>query len=163
MLTKEKIRELKNEGDGALGHLVREHMHINSYLLNILSNLGQLPNNFDGSFLPELLGSTSSQVRFWTVKNLGKLTNDEYLILLKQVATSDSDTNVRREAVSSIGRMRNPKTKKILFDILQDTDPKIVCQAIRGLLFFKGEKEVDEHLKPLINHDNEMVRTVIYK
>ena len=163
MLTKEKIKELKNEGNGAIGQLVREHKKSNVYVLNLLENLGQLPDNFDGSFLPELLDSKSSQVRFWTVKNLGKLTDDEYLKTLKKVALTDTDTNVRREAVSSIGRMRNPKAKKILFDILQDTDPKIVCQAIRGLLVFKGDKEVDEQLKKLINHQNEMVRTVIYK
>jgi hypothetical protein len=59
--------------------------------------------------------------------------------------------------------MRNPKTKKTLIEILQDTDPKIVSQAIRGLLIFKGDKDVDENLKPLINHENEMVRMVIYK
>ncbi len=163
MLTKEKIRELKSEGNGAIGKLVREHRTSNPYVLNILENLGQLPNNFDGSFLPELLDSKSSDVRFWTVKNLGKLTDDDYLKTLKKVATTDTDTNVRREAVSSIGRMRNPKAKKILVEILQDTDPKIVCQAIRGLLVFKGDKEVDEHLQALINHQNEMVRTVIYK
>lgn len=162
-MTKEKIRELKNEGNGSIGKLVREHKSSNGYVLNILENLGQLPNNFDGSFLPELLDSKSNQVRFWTVKNLGKLTDDDYLNTLKKVATTDTDTNVRREAVSSIGRMRNPKAKTILSEILQDTDPKIVCQAIRGLLVFKGEEKVDNSLKLLINHQNEMVRTVIYK
>lgn len=163
MLTKEKINELKSDGNGAFHYLVREHKKSNAYLLNLLEKLGQLPVNFDGSWLPQLLDSRSSQVRFWTVKNLGKLKDDEFLKILKKVATSDTDTNVRREAVSSLGRMRNPKAKKILYDILQDTDPKIVCQAIRGLLVFKGNKEVDEHLKPLINHQNEMVKSVIYK
>ncbi len=75
----------------------------------------------------------------------------------------ERDTTVRREAVSSIGRMRNPKAKEYLFEILNDNDPKVVCQAIRGLLVFKGDKDIDEHLQPLINHQNEMVRTVIYK
>jgi len=59
--------------------------------------------------------------------------------------------------------MRNPKAKNILIEILQDNDPKIVCQAIRGLLVFKGEKDVDEQLKRLINHQNEMVKMVILK
>src|SRR3990172_3738796 len=102
MLTKEKIKELKNEGNGAIGRLVREHKKSNGYILNILENLGQLPDNFDGSFLPELLDSKNSQVRFWTVKNLGKLTDDDFLKTLKKVVISDTDTNVRREAVSSI-------------------------------------------------------------
>ncbi len=38
-----------------------------------------------------------------------------------------------------------------------------MCQAIRGLLVFGGCKDVEENLQPLINHQNEMVRTVIYK
>jgi DNA modification methylase len=31
------------------------------------------------------------------------------------------------------------------------------------LLVFENDKEVEEHLRPLVNHENEMVRTVIYK
>jgi DNA modification methylase len=163
MLTKEKIRELKTENNDTIGKLVREHRNSNSYVLYILEHLGHLPANFDGSWLPELLDSKSSEVRFWTVKNLGKLTDDEFLTTLKNVAMKDPDTNVRREAVSSIGRMRNPKAKNILVEILQDSDPKVVCQAIRGLLVFKGDEKIDSYLKPLVNHENEMVRTVIYK
>jgi DNA modification methylase len=163
MLTKTQIDELKREGNGAIGKLVREHKTSNPYLLNLLENLGQLPKQFDGSWLPELLENKSSQIRYWTVKNLGKLSRDEFLAPLKNVATSDADTTVRREAVSSIGRMRSAKAKKILTELLDDADPKIVCQAIRGLLVFKGENDVDDSLKPLVNHQNEMVRTVIYK
>ena len=51
----------------------------------------------------------------------------------------------------------------MLFNFVKDEDPKIVCQAIRGLLVFGKDNDVIEHLKPLINHPNEMVRTVIYK
>ena len=163
MLTKEKIRELKAEGNGAIGDIIREHKTSNGYVLNILENLGHLPNNFDGSFLPELLNSKSSQVRLWTVKNLGKLKDDDYLKTLKKVSLTETDTTVRREAVSSIGRMRSIRGQKFLFEILNDKDPKVVSQAIRGLLVFKGDPKVDDHLKSLINHQNEMVRTVIYK
>lgn len=118
MLTKEEIKELKINGNGIIGKIVREHKSSNSYVLHILEHLGHLPKNFDGSWLPELLDSKSNQVRFWTVKNLGKLTDDEFLQTLEKVALTDSDTNVRREAVSSIGRMRNPKAKNILIEIL---------------------------------------------
>jgi len=163
MLTKEEIKELKTVGNGAIGKIVLEHKSSNSYVLHVLENLGHLPNNFDGGWLPELLDSKSSQVRFWTVKNLGKLTDDEFLMILKKVAQTDTDTNVRREAVSSIGRMRNPKAKNLLIEILRDTDPKVVCQAIRGLLVFKGDEKVDNSLKQLINHENEIVRSIIYK
>jgi DNA modification methylase len=84
-------------------------------------------------------------------------------MFFNKIATDDSDTNVRREAVSAIGRLRKPNSKEILFNKLEDSDPKVVCQAIRGLLVFKGEPEVDEQLRHLINHQNEMVQQVIRK
>jgi DNA modification methylase len=162
MLTKEYIKEIKSNDNGAIGHLVKSFNDSGSITF-ILEHLGQLPNDFDGSFLPELLEHKSSSVRLWAVKTIGKLNNDEYLKLLNRVILNEHDTTVRREAVSSIGRMRKPQAKNILFEILKDNDPKVVCQAIRGLLVFKGDKEVDENLKLLINHQNEIVRSVIYK
>lgn len=124
---------------------------------------GGLPNDFDGRILSDLLRHKNPKVRFWAIKTIGILGNDKYLPLLQHAALNDSDTNVRREAVSSIGRMRTKKGQSILTDMLQDNDPNIVCQAIRGLLVFKGDSNVDERLKQLLNHENEMVRTVIYK
>lgn len=162
MLTKEYIREIKSKDNGGIGHLISNYNDSGS-LTFILENLGQLPQDFDGSFLPDLLQHKNSDVRFWTVKTMGKLPNENYLSLLRQVALTEKDTTVRREAVSSIGRHRSKKGQEILFEILQDEDPKVLSQIIRGLLVFKGDKNVDEHLKPLINHPNEMVRTVIYK
>jgi len=163
MLKKEQIQEMKNEGNGTIAKFIDKNKSSNRNVLNLLENLGRLPDDFDGKFLLDLLDNENSKVRYWAVKNLGKLTDDEYLRVLKRVAETDSETNVRREAASSIGRMRNPRAKKILINILHDNDPKVVCQAIRGLLFFKGDAEIDENLKSLIQHQNEMVRTVIYK
>ncbi len=162
MLTKEYIKELKNNDSNAIEHLIKDYQDSGS-LTFILENLGQLPKNFDGSFLPNLLAHKNSTVRLLVVKTIGKLGNEAYLPILKNTAINDSDTNVRREAVSSIGRMRTTKGQSILTKILQDDDPKIVCQAIRGLLVFKGVNKIDDSLKPLLNHENEIVRTLIYK
>jgi DNA modification methylase len=160
METKEKIKSLDSEN---LGALIFENRKNNAYIQNILENLGRLPQNFDGNWLLELLDNDSSSIRFLAVKNLGKLKNEAFLIFLTKIAKTDPDTNVRREAVSAIGRMRKPDTKKILFEKLKDPDPKVVCQAIRGLLVFKGEETVDEKLKSLADHQNEMVQQVIRK
>jgi DNA modification methylase len=162
MLTKEYIKDLKNNNNGAIMKLIKTFRDSGS-LAFILENLGQLPKDFDGSFLPDLLNHKNSTVRLWTVKTIGKLGNEDYLPLLKNTALNDNDTKVRREAASSIGRMRTKKGQIILTEILKDNDPKIVCQAIRGLLVFKGDNKVDDSLKPLLNHENEMVRTAIYK
>lgn len=162
MFTKEYIQELKRQGNGAILHFVNDVKESNKILF-LLENLGYLPKDFDGSWLLNYLYNKNSQVRFWAVKNLGKLNDENYLQVLSEVAKKDSDTTVRREAVSSLGRMRNPKSKEYLYALLKDEDPKVVCQAIRGLLVFRDDKDVQDVLKPLINHPNEMVKTVIYK
>ncbi|GMO42569.1 MAG: hypothetical protein Ta2F_18460 [Termitinemataceae bacterium] len=159
-MTKERVRELKHQDIGAFLH---ENKTNYACLQTILENLGRLPASFDGNWLIELLDSENCGIRLLAVKNLGKLKNDNLLVLFEKVANTDSDTNVRREAVSAIGRLRKPNSKKILFDKLKDADPKVVCQAIRGLLVFKGDLEVDKQLKQLIDHQNEMVHQVIRK
>ncbi|GMO28845.1 MAG: hypothetical protein Ta2B_09760 [Termitinemataceae bacterium] len=159
-LTKQRVHELKQQDIGAF---LQSHTANNANIQTILENLGRLPSTFDGNWLINLLDNENSSIRFLAVKNLGKLKNDSFLMFLNNVATNDSDTNVRREAVSAIGRLRKPNSKKILFSKLKDADPKVVCQAIRGLLVFKGEKDVDEQLKQLIKHQNEMIQQVIRK
>lgn len=162
MLTKAYINELKNKGNGAIGTLVNEHKNNIGSLVFILESLGPLPKTFDGSFLTDLTNHKSSDVRKMAIKTIGKLTDVGQLQLLSYISKNDNDTTVRREAISSIGRMRSEVAKPFLVEALQDEDPKVVCQAIRGLLVFKGNG-IDEELKKLINHPNEMVRTVIYK
>jgi len=161
-LSKEYITALKNRGNGDLGCIVAKQKD-NKSIVFILENLGYLPQNFDGSFLIPLLNHEHSRIRLLAAKNIAKLTNLDNASILLQTYQNETDTGVRREIVSAIGRMRNPNNKKILISVLQDNDPKIVCQAIRGLLVFGNDIEVIEKLKPLINHQNEMVKTVIYK
>ena len=162
MLTKEDINEIKLKGNDALPKAISEFKD-NGSLSFFLENLGHLPKDFDGNLLIPLLNHESPQVRLWAVKNIGKLEDAKYLQTLSIIAKQDTDSMVRREAVSSIGRMRHPLNKAILTELLNDSDPKIVLQAIRGLLVFKSDKSVEKCLKQLYNHPNEMVQTVIHK
>ncbi|MCC7224280.1 MAG: HEAT repeat domain-containing protein [Chitinophagales bacterium] len=162
MLTKDYISELKKNGNGDVGHLVNQYRDAKTITF-ILESLGQIPSDFDGSFLRDLVNHPNSQVRFWAVKTIGKIDKPIFQTELLKILETETDTTVKREAVSSIGRQRNPQNKPLLFKALEDNDPKIVCQAIRGLFVFENDKEVEDALKPLINHPNEMVRTVIYK
>ncbi|MGE5354944.1 MAG: DNA methyltransferase [Deltaproteobacteria bacterium] len=162
MITKEYIIELKSRGNGDLGYLL-EKQKDNKSIVFILENLGHLPDNFNGEIFKSLLKHDFGKIRLLAAKNIAKLSDTENLELLYQAFQNETDTTVKREIVSAIGRTRNIKNKQILLNILQDNDPKIVCQAIRGLLVFEKDTEVIENLKPLINHPNEMVRTVIYK
>lgn len=162
MLQREYIQELKQKGNGGIGHFLRNYKDANSITF-ILENLGHLPKNFDGSFLLDLIKHKNSNVRLWVVKTLGKIKDSKYLSILKEIAISETETTIRREAVSSIGRYRSCEMKEFLIDLLGDLDPKIISQVIRGLLVFKGDNKVDERLKELVNHPNEMIRNVIYK
>ncbi|QQS30105.1 MAG: restriction endonuclease subunit M [Sphingobacteriales bacterium] len=162
MITKDLIKELKHKGNGEIGDLIKNQR--DSGTINfILQSLGQLPYNFDSSFLYELLTHKHHQVRLNAVKNIGKLNGNTDISKLYELYETETDTSVKREIVSSIGRQRNIVNKPLLLKFLNDGDPKIVCQAIRGLLVFEKDKEVEAYLKPLLNHPNEMVRTVIYK
>jgi len=162
MITKEFVTELKHKGNSNIAELIKNQRDVGTINF-ILESLGQLPNNFDSEFLYELLGHQHHQVRLNAVKNIGKLNGKTDIIKLYDFYKTETDTSVRREIISSIGRQRKAENKPLLFEFLDDEDPKIVCQAIRGLLVFEKDNDVIEHLKPLINHTNEMVRTVIYK
>jgi DNA modification methylase len=162
MLTKEYITELKRKGNSNIASLVNTQRDVGTIVF-ILESLGQLPSDFHADFLYNLLSHSHAQVRLNAVKNIGKLNGKLDTQPLLALYQHETDTGVRREIVSAIGRQRKCANKPLLYEFLNDTDPKIICQAIRGLLVFENDKEVEEYLKPLVNHENEMVRTVIYK
>jgi len=162
MLTKEYISEVKANGNGDLKKLV-EMKNDDKSIAFILENLGHLPDDFDDSWVQDFLNSKNKKIRLNAIKTLGKVKNEKNISVLLQIAKTDESTNVRREAVSSIGRMRSKNAIPALVEMLNDNDPKIISQAIRGLLVFKGDKEIDEKLKTLINHENETIQAVIRK
>lgn len=162
MITKEYITELKQNKNGDIANLLKTQRDIGS-INYILENLGQLPSDFQADFLYKLLEHQHAQVRLNAVKNIGKLNRKSDVNALLELYEKETDTGVRREIVSAIGRQRKCTNKPLLYNFLNDTDPKIICQAIRGLLVFEKDKEVEERLRKFVNHENEMVRTIIYK
>src|SRR5215470_5819056 len=160
MLTKELITDLKSEGDVGVANFIKSQCDIGSIHF-ILKNLGQLPGSLNTDFLYDLLNHQHAQIRLHAVKNIGKLNGKADTKKLYRLYKQETNTEVRREIVSSIGRQRKIVNKPLLLDFLKDHDPKIVCQAIRGLLIFNNDKEITSHLKKLVNHPNEMVRAII--
>lgn len=143
-------------------------------LLKFLKQLGRFPQNTyqdpQEEFFLSLLNHNDEQIRFWAVKNLGKLQNPKYLFLLKDILQRENSSLVRREVVSSIGRIGRNKTQKtvpeliqVLKEILKDRDPNVVLQAVRGLLLFKKDISVQKALQSLSAHKNEIIREVIQK
>ena len=160
MLSKDNIRNALQTGNGAVNALLRSKDDSN-HIRFVLENLGFLPDDFDGSVVRQFLQHRQANIRLLAIKNLGKLKTLAYLEDLSCAAFTDANTNVRREAVSAIGRMRSKRAWDVLMRALEDEDPKIVCQAIRGLLVFKGEKKIDDALQSLSRHENETVRQII--
>jgi DNA modification methylase len=162
MLTKQHITHLKQRGDMDISALISSQRNIKSINF-ILESLGYLPENFNPDFLYQLLKHKNPQVRLNAVKNIGKLNGKSDTKSLLELYRNEMDTSVRREIVSAVGRQKKQNNKSLLISFLQDSDPKIVCQAIRGLLVFENDKKIESHLRQFINHPNEMVRTIIYK
>ena len=146
-----------------IGGTISQLMNNSGELAYFLDKIGRLPNNFDGTVFLQLLNHENEKVRILAVKNLGKINSSKYLIVFYKVAKTDSSTLVRREAVSSIGRLRSYEGVKLLIEFLSDNDTKIICQSIRGMLVFKGNIEIDNKLRSLLSHENEMVRQIIAK
>lgn len=162
MLTKQEIAHLKQDDLDKLYEQLKQSKDSRAIQF-ILENLGKLPDGFDGTILLPFLEHPYDDIRLWATKNIGKLASTAYLEPLTKVARTDSDSMVRREAVSSLGRMRDRATIPVLLDSLDDEDPKIVLQAIRGLLVFKYNPIIKERLAELLIHPNEMIQDVLTK
>jgi DNA modification methylase len=160
MLSKQEINQLKEDDLDALYQQIRQSQD-NRTLLFILENLGKLPDGFDGDILVPFLQHEYDAIRLSAVKNLGKVADIKYLEPLALVVREDSDSLVQREAVSSLGRMRDRAIIPVLLESLESSDPKVILQAIRGLLTFKYNPIIREKLVQLQNHPNEMIQEVI--
>lgn len=159
-LKKEYIEELKSDVKKLYSFVKTEN---NGRLFFVLNKLGKLPNNFDDAPLLYLINHRDAKIRYLAIKNLAKLGKFSLFPVFKKVIANDLSADVRREATSAVGRLRNPKTIPFLIELLKDSDPEVVMQAIRGLLVFKNNRLVAEELKKLKNHPNEIIQDVIKK
>jgi DNA modification methylase len=159
-INRELIDRLKNDPKAFSSFIQNQNDGINIY---VLEKLGRLENGYSKELLLNLLTHVNENVRALSIKNLAKLKDVNLLSTFIKYANEDESTSVRREAVSAIGRLRNEKAIPSLIDLLKDTDPKVILQAIRGLLVFSNKDNVKNELKKLLNHPNELIREVINK
>lgn len=159
-IEKETIDSLKNNAQALLSFLDKQN---DGTIVYVLEKLGRLKNGYSKEPLLSLLNKDNEKIRALSVKNLAKITDIALLPVFKKYATKDESTEVRREAVSAIGRLRSEKAIPVLIRLLKDNDPKVLMQAIRGLLVFSDNVKVKEELKKLVDHPNEIVKEVINK
>jgi DNA modification methylase len=130
-------------------------------IIKLLDKLGRLSNENIIPDLIKLAESKNPKVRSSVMKNLAKFGKIELLELFMNIAVNDESTDVRREAASAVGRLRDERNIPSLTILLQDSDPKVVQQAIRGLLVFKKNDQVLEALKKIENHKNEQIQDLL--
>lgn len=159
-VNKEMIDELKNNTQAFLSFLQNQN---DGTIVYVLEKLGRLENGHSREPLLHLLNHRNENIRTLSLKNLAKMSDISLLPTFIKYASSDESTEVRRESVSAIGRLRNEKAISALIKFLFDADPKVVMQAIRGLLIFSNKSEVRQELKKILNHPNELIKEVINK
>jgi len=161
MITREQIERAKRERDRAFFQQVLDVRHSTKTLLQVLERLGRLPPDFDPTPLLPLLNHDHPEVRLAAVKGLSRLENPALLPVFAERVGEESNTLVRRELVSAIGRLRLPEAIPLLGSLLDDPDPKVVLQAVRALLCFRDCPEVQTRLQSLTEHPNELIRSVL--
>ncbi len=144
-----------------LERLARAQCMSTREIVETLEQIGRLPTNTDPHLFLPLAEHPAEEVRLLAAKNLAKLENRALLDPLVRLAHQEPSTLVRRELVSAIGRLRHPDIIPHLLKFLSDEDPKVILQAIRGLLLFRENPEVREHLEKLRNHPNELIRKAL--
>ena len=138
MITKEYISELKRKDNTELANLIKNQRDVGTINF-ILESLGQLPSNFDSTFLYDLLNHQHSQVRLNAVKNIGKLNGNSDIKKLSELYKKETDTSVKREIISSFPV---PNTKDDILEFLSLAFPKAKS---KGNFLTKNNPEYIEH------------------
>ncbi len=159
-ISKEVIDGFKTDASSLASFLNNQN---DGNVLYVLGKLGRLENSSSKKPLLDLLDNENEEIRALSLKNLAKMSDFSLLPVFVKSASKDKSTEVRREAVSAIGRLRNEKAIPTMIGFLSDNDPKVVMQAIRGLLVFPKRNDIEAELKKLVNHPNELIKETINK
>ncbi len=96
------------------------------------------------------------------IKQLGQTTLTAHDIkFLVKFYHQETNSIVKREIISTIGRQRNRENVDVLISLSHDPDPKLVLQTLRALNCFKTDTKVKNRLKILKKHKNELIREFI--
>lgn len=156
----DQIKELKNNTKSLFSFFKNQN---DKTIIYTLEKFGKLENEYSKNPLLYLMNKKNEKIRVLAIKNLAKINKLSLLGKFVNYAKKDNATTVKRESVSAIGRLRHTKTIPVLIHFLSNKDPKIVLQAIRGLLIFSKNERVKKELKKLKNHPNEIIKEIIHR
>ncbi|WP_456379572.1 DNA methyltransferase [Lutibacter sp.] len=141
---------------------IRDNFESAKFVLGNLKKIGRIEEeNTSYDIFMELLHHKNKDVRTEAVKNLGKFKNKYIQESLKLHYEGETNSMVKRECVSSLGRQRDSNLIDFFIIVLNERDPKIVLQAIRALLVFKSNPIVKQALENILDHPNEMIKEVL--
>lgn len=127
----------------------------------VLTAIGRINNGFSPEFFIDFLNHKNSNVRLLAAKNVGKVITSEVLPKIQEYIDYETNSDVRRELYSAVGRLKEEENIPILLKGLEGENPKIMMQCIRGLLYHKNKPEVHKKLKKLRDHPNEIIQEII--
>ena len=130
-------------------------------ILSELKKFGRAPSEFNHEVFFEGLSHNNPKIRLACVEHLGKFSDRDIVKRLVSLFKTETNTTIRREIVSSIGRQRSKNNLDVLIDFSDDNDPKVVMQTIRALLYFKDVPKVKKRLEKLQKHKNEVIQQVL--
>lgn len=113
----------------------------------------------------EFFLSKNKHIQKEIIKKLSSVEDSNLCIFFDEIVLGDYPSYVQKEAVSALGRMRNYEVAyNYLFNYLNNRNPEIVLQAIRGLLVFKDYKDIKEKLFDIYEtNPNEIIKYIISK
>ena len=159
MITKSEIDTEKLRGNAPFFARVLAANTPEQTLLFTLENLGRLPRGFDGEVFSPVIRASEPENPLPRREKRREIERRNVLRGIVGVcAGREKHAGAPRRQVSAIGRLKSEKAIPVLRHFLTDTAPKIILQAVRGLLCFKEHPEVLRCLTPLREHPNELLR-----
>src|SRR5690625_889411 len=98
---KKYIESIKND-EKSLTNLIEENKENKTTIINILNNIGRLPENFTGEWLFDFAKNNDPKVRLAAIKNIGKLKLGDDVKILYDLFDNEKNTENRREIISAI-------------------------------------------------------------
>lgn len=135
-------------------------------VLKMIREIQNLDNEKNKTKLLNLFEKFSdTDIQVLIIKKLSTIEGNELVSFFNNIVNKPGkySEKVRKEATSAIGRRRDFFiAQKYLIKYLEDNNPEIVLQAIRGLLVFKKNTEIKNILKDIYrSHENEIIKYVI--
>ncbi len=133
--------------------------------LELISSLRGKSDTEHVKQLQVLYTSSNPKVSIAALEMLASFGDKNLLNFYLEILNNHKENQTKRkEAMSAIGRLRDEKIAlEVIAQYLEDPNPEIILQAIRGMLVFKKNPNIVELLLSHRHHKNELIRYIIAK